>query len=201
MKVCTFMLSNVKSFKWLIYKILTAIICLFWGVLIVLNMNTCITKKYVYPLKNKETVFHFADMYGLERALVLSVIKVESDFDKNAESRAGALGLMQITPDTAKYIASLQGITTYDLKDARTNVNFGCFYIKYLMQRFKNVNTAMVAYNAGEGNVSLWLNNSEYSDDKITLKKIPFPESREYINKINKTFVKYKKLYGNILDK
>ena len=201
MKVCAFMLSNFKSFKWLIYKILTAIICLFWGVLIVLNMNTCITKKYVYPLKNKETVFYFADMYGLERALVLSVIKVESDFDKNAESHAGALGLMQITPDTAKYIASLQGITTYDLKDARTNVNFGCFYIKYLMQRFKNVNTAMVAYNAGEGNVSLWLNNSEYSDDKITLKKIPFSESREYINKINKTFVKYKKLYGNILDK
>ncbi len=192
---------NNKSFKWIIYKILTVILCLFWGVFALLGMNTCVAKKYLYPLKDKQIVFEYADMYGLERALVFSIIKVESSFDANAKSSAGALGLMQITPDTAEYIAFLQGIKNYDLKNKRTNVNFGCFYIKYLMQKFKDKQTAIVAYNAGEGNVSLWLNNPEYSNDKITLKKIPFPESREYVKKINQTFAKYKKLYGNILDK
>ncbi|MBQ8426756.1 MAG: lytic transglycosylase domain-containing protein, partial [Clostridia bacterium] len=169
--------------KKILYKILTVLLCAFWGFYALLGMANCVAKKYLYPLKNQQTVFEFADVYGLERALVFAVIKVESGFDENAESRAGAIGLMQITPDTAKYIADLQGIEKYDLKDQRTNVNFGCFYIKYLMQKFKNADTAMVAYNAGEGNVSLWLMNPEYSDDRITLKYIPFPESREYIKK------------------
>lgn len=189
------------SYKKIILKILTVILCTFWGFFTLLGISNCVAKAYLYPLKHKQTVFEIADVYGLDRTLIFAVIKVESGFDEKAESRAGAIGLMQITPVTAKYIANLQGIENYDLKDERTNVNFGCFYIKYLMQKFKNPDTAMVAYNAGEGNVSLWLMNPDYSSDGITLKFIPFRESREYIKKIKETFAKYKKLYGNILDK
>lgn len=195
------MLKSKRSFKWILYKVLTILLCLFWGVFTLFGMSNCVARTYLYPLKNRQTVFEFADIYGLERALVFAVIKVESGFDENAESHAGAIGLMQITPETAEYIANLQGIEKYDLRDQRTNVNFGCFYIKYLMQKFKNTETAIIAYNAGEGNVSLWLNNPEYSNDKSTLKVIPFKETCEYIKKIKETFVKYKKLYGNILDK
>lgn len=195
------MLKTKKSLKFILYKVLTVILCAFWGFFAVLGIANCVSKAYLYPLKNKQNVFEFADLYGIERALIFAVIKVESGFDTNAQSKAGAIGLMQITPYTAKYIADLQGIEKYDLKDERTNINFGCFYIKYLMNKFKNTDTAIIAYNAGEGNVSLWLNNSEYSEDRITLKKIPFTESREYIKKIKETFAKYKKLYGNILDK
>lgn len=189
------------SFKKFLYKAIWIILCVCWGFFIVLGMTNCVTKTYLYPLKYKEIVFEFADAYGIDRALVFSVIKVESGFNKDAESNSGAIGLMQITPNTAKYLASLQDIEEYDLKDERTNIHFGCYYLKYLTNKFENQDTAIVAYNAGEGNVSLWLNNSNYSDDKITLKNIPFPESREYIKKIKKTFTKYKNLYGNILDK
>lgn len=195
------MFNVKKSMKSVLYKSLTIILCVFWGIFALIGMANCVNKAYFYPLKHKQIVLEYADIYSLDRALIFAVIKVESGFNPNAKSSAGAIGLMQITPDTANYIASMQGIKTYDLTDARTNVNFGCFYIKYLMNKFINPETAMVAYNAGEGNVYFWLNNPDYSEDKITLKNIPFPESREYIKKIRQTFAKYKKLYGNILDK
>ncbi len=158
-------------------------------------------KKYVYPLKYKELVFEYADYYGLERALVFAMIKTESSFDPNAVSRAGAVGLMQITNKTGKYIAQKLGVEKYDLKNDNDNINFGCYYIKYLYIRFKNMDTALVAYNAGEGNVTLWLMDNKLSKDGKTLNNIPFEESREYLNKIHKNFEKYKKLYNKILDK
>ena len=195
------MLFNLrnKSFKYILYKILTVILCVFWSALLLLNFAQCTAKSYIYPLKFKQMVFELSDKYGLERALIFSIIKVESGFDGKATSPAGAIGLMQITPNTAKYIAKLQGIEEYDLTSPNTNIAFGCFYVKYLIVKFDDLNTALVAYNAGEGNVALWLNNPKYSSDKKTLKYIPFKESREYVEKINETFIKYKKLYGNIL--
>ena len=108
---------------------------------------------------------------------------------------------MQITDKTAEYIAKKLGIEYYDVFNVDTNVNFGCFYLKYLYNRFNNMKTALVAYNAGEGNVALWLMDKSLSDDGKTLKEIPFLESREYLNKIEQNFAKYKKLYINILDK
>lgn len=195
------MYGNRNIAQRVFYRFLRIFLSLFWLAFIIIGVTNCVAKTYLYPLKYKELIVETADVYGLEQALVFAIVNVESGFDKNAESRAGAIGLMQITPETAKYIADLQGITKYDLKNERTNVNFGCFYLKYLLQRFHNLDTSIVAYNAGEGNVRLWLNNPTYSDDKITLKFIPFSESREYIKKIKETFTKYKKLYGNILDK
>ena len=195
------MIKKRISFQKIMYKVLTVLLCVFWLFFAVLGLYNYMERAHLYPLKYKDLVFEYSELYNLDKALIFSVIKVESGFNDNAESKAGALGLMQITPKTAEYIASLQGVSEYDIKDTRTNIRFGCFYLNYLLKRFKNCETALVAYNAGEGNVSLWLNNPEYSENKITLKFIPFPESREYIKKINQTFTKYKKLYGNILDK
>ncbi|MBR1967913.1 MAG: lytic transglycosylase domain-containing protein [Clostridia bacterium] len=191
---------NGKFFKKL-YKILTVFLAVCWVSMGVAIFGRVVLRSYFYPVRYKEEVFEYADYYGLERALVFSVIKVESGFNEDAKSHAGAVGLMQITEDTGAYIASKLGVENYNLTDVKTNINFGCYYIKYLFLRFKDMNTALIAYNAGEGNVSLWLMNNEYSDDKITLKSIPFNETRDYIKKINENFSKYKKLYGNILDK
>ena len=191
---------NGKFFKKL-YKILTVFLAVCWVAMGIAILGRVVLRSYFYPVRYKEEVFEYADYYGLERALVFSVIKVESGFNEDAKSHAGAVGLMQITEDTGAYIASKLGVENYNLTDVKTNINFGCYYIKYLFLRFKDMNTALIAYNAGEGNVSLWLMNNEYSDDKITLKSIPFNETRDYIKKINENFSKYKKLYGNILDK
>lgn len=146
-------------------------------------------------------MFNYADYYGISRALVFAIIKTESSFNENAVSKKGAKGLMQITDSTAKFIAQKLGAENYDIFDVETNINFGCFYFKYLMNKFENTNLAIVAYNAGEGNVSLWLENKELSSDGKSLDNIPFKETREYLEKTNKHFNNYKKLYGKLLDK
>lgn len=173
----------------------------FWGFLAVGLTVNYVEKNYIYPLGYKQIVIECSDYYGLDRGLVFSVIKTESNFKSNAESQAGAIGLMQITPKTADYIAQMLKISDYDLLDAYTNVWFGCYYLKYLLNKFNLLNVALCAYNAGEGNVALWLNNQDYSTDKINLSVIPFKETKEYVAKILKTYKKYSELYGNILDK
>ena len=184
-----------------LYRILTVILSIYWGVFGFGLASNCLSRVYLYPIKYKEHVLKNAQVYGLDSTLIFSIIHVESRFDKDALSSAGAIGLMQITSETGNYIAKMQGIDNYNLTEPQTNIAFGCYYLKYLLLKFEVLNTALCAYNAGEGNVSAWLNVSKYSTDKKTLNFIPFPETREYINKIQKTFTKYKKLYGNILDK
>ena len=184
----------------LLYKVLGVFIAILFTAISVLAVYCHLIKKR-YPLGYKEYVFCYADEYGLERALVFSVIKTESDFNKDAVSNKGAIGLMQIKVQTAKYIASKLGVKEFDLYSAKTNVQFGCYYLRYLIDRFKNVETALVAYNAGEGRVSEWLKNEEYSSDETNLKVVPYSESKNYLRKIKKSFAKYEKLYGKILDK
>lgn len=184
-----------------LYKFLSVFLAINMLLLFTMVFSNFISKKYFYPLKYKDAVIEYADYYGIDRALIFAVIKTESSFDEKALSKAGAIGLMQITQKTGEYIAFKLGIKTYNLIDIRTNINFGCYYIKYLFIKFDNMQTALVAYNAGEGNVSLWLADSKFSSDGKTLNDIPYKESKEYIKKINKNFTKYKKLYKKILDK
>ncbi len=184
-----------------VYRILTVILILFWSVLSSIVLLSGTFQRYLYPITYKEEVLEFSDKYGVDKYLVFAVIKVESGFDKNANSDKNAKGLMQITEKTARYIADNLKIEEFDLFDAKTNVEFGCWYLKYLINKFTDIDTAICAYNAGEGNVNKWLSNTQYSDDKIRLQNIPFGETREYLKKIRKTFSKYQKIYENLLDK
>lgn len=195
------MLNKRFIFLKLLNIVTLIIFVCFWGFLAVGLTVNYVEKNYIYPLGYKQIVIECSDYYGLDRGLVFSVIKTESNFKSNAESQAGAIGLMQITPKTADYIAEMLKISDYDLLDAYTNVWFGCYYLKYLLNKFNLLNVALCAYNAGEGNVALWLNNQDYSTDKINLSVIPFKETKEYVAKILKTYKKYSELYGNILDK
>ena len=188
---------SLKAF----YKIILTLFVILGVCISIFILSNLYLKKVVYPLQYKEQVFKYADNYGLDRALVFSVIKTESSFDKNAISSAGAIGLMQITNSTAKYIAENLGEKDFELTDPETNIKFGCYYLKYLYYRFSDMETALVAYNAGEGNVIKWLKDKNFSDDGKRLKNIPFKESREYITKIKENAKKYNKLYNKILDK
>ena len=193
-----------KTLSKILYKCLVGFLFFCWITFSLFSLSRCYQIKYVYPLKYKETVIKYADYYGLDRALVFAVINTESSFDVNAKSKAGAMGLMQLTKKTADYIAQNLGAEKYkhyDIFNIETNINFGCYYIKYLYTKFKDMDTALIAYNAGEGNVSIWLTDKKYSEDGKILKTTPFRESNEYIIKIHKNFEKYKKLYKKILDK
>ena len=190
--------------KWLIFSkiifkillVLLAVICLFVAIA---SVFICLLKKQ-YPITYKEQVFKYSREFSLESTIVFATIKVESNFNPKAVSNKGAVGLMQIMPSTAKFIAQKLGEEEYDLFNEETNIRFGCYYLSYLITKFKNIETAIVAYNAGEGNVRYWLTCPDYSKDGKNLYKVPFLESANYLTKMQKSLAKYTKLYGKILD-
>lgn len=157
-------------------------------------------KKYVFPYKYQEYIEKYSEEYDLDPLLVLAVMKAESGFDKDSTSNKGAKGLMQIMDSTGNWIAGEIGVQyfmPYMLYDAETNIKFGCWYLKNLNTQFSDLNTALAAYNAGSGNVTEWLADNEYSDDGVTLKYIPFNETKKYVDKINVNYKIYQYLYGD----
>lgn len=147
-----------------------------------------------YPLKYKDIIYKHCKNYSLDEAMIFSIIRTESTFNPDAVSNAGAIGLMQLMPATAAMVAqelNIEGFTTNMLYDPDVNIKIGVHYFDSMLKKFKNIYTALAAYNAGEGNVSSWLNNPEYSDDGVTLKYIPFKETQGYIKKIKKNYRVY----------
>ncbi len=130
---------------------------------------------------------------GLPVSLVYSVIKAESNFQEDALSPVGAVGLMQLMPATAQFICDLEGIEyrVERLKEGEYNLRLGCAYLRYLFSRFSVEETVLAAYNAGEGVVSLWLKREEFSNDGRTLNVIPYEETSAYVKKIKK----FRKIY------
>ena len=103
--MCAFFMVKNK-FLYAVNTAMILIFILFLGVMAFIFGFHYIEKNYIYPLEHKRIVFECADYYGLDRALVFAIIKTESSFSKDAESHAGAIGLMQITPRTGEYIAT-----------------------------------------------------------------------------------------------
>lgn len=148
-----------------------------------------------YPIKFKNEIKKFSDKYSVSSYIVASVINVESSYNEKALSNKGAIGLMQILPSTGEWLAkkiSIDNFSTQMLYDPALNIEIGTFYLKYLLNKFSNLNTALCAYNAGEGVVSNWLSDKNYSQDGKTLIKIPYKETNLYIEKLQKNFNFYK---------
>lgn len=156
-------------------------------------------EKLFYQREFTEYVAKYSNEFDVPEALVYAVIRTESNFDPEARSSVGAIGLMQLMPDTLDWLARPldEEAPTGEITDPETNIKYGTYYLRHLYDRFGNWDTAIAAYNAGHGRVALWLKNSEYSDDGITLKKIPFEETRNYVNKVTGNYNTYKKLYYN----
>lgn len=129
---------------------------------------------------------------GVEEGLVFAVMKAESGFRESAVSEAGAVGLMQLLPATADFVCRKNGLSFVPerLSEGSYNVRLGCLYLRYLLERFPE-ETALAAYNAGEGTVTKWLKNSEFTDDGVSLSRIPYPETARYVKKVEK----YRKNY------
>jgi soluble lytic murein transglycosylase len=135
----------------------------------------------------------YAEKYSLDASLLYAVIESESDFDEKAVSSAGALGLMQIMPETFEWISRQYGDTPGDIFNPRQNIEAGCRYLVYLYKRFGETSTVLAAYNAGEGTVLRWLKTPEYSENGRTLVNIPYPETKSYVNKVLRSMEMYKK--------
>lgn len=147
---------------------------------------------YLYPLDYETEIKLYADEYDVDPVLVASMINVESRFSPKKVSHKGAIGLMQLMPSTAEEIAKKLNRTYYDLFDPATNIEFGCYYLKYLTTQVGSELTVLLAsYNAGFNNVNDWLTNKDYSDNGVTLIKTPYKETNDYIDKVNQNYKIY----------
>ena len=106
---------------------------------------------------------------------------------------------MQVMPDTGRWIASQVGLVDFDdnmLFDPEVNIMLGVWYISSLMKEFNSeLPLALAAYNAGKGNVSVWLREGRWSGKAEDIDSIPFPETRGYIERVIKTHWWYSLLY------
>ncbi|WP_052400369.1 dephospho-CoA kinase [Parvimonas micra] len=185
--------KKMKMWKKILITIITVlIICkaLFLGAVYYGGKN--------YPINYIEEIQKYSNEYGVDPKVVLAIMRVESNFKSDAVSKVNAKGLMQVLPDTAKHVAKLLNVNvnSVDLNDPETNVKFGTYYLKYLMQNFSNMDTVYAAYNGGIGNVNTWLKDSKYSNDGVSLYNIPSAETKNYVNKVNKALKAYEILYG-----
>lgn len=149
-----------------------------------------------HPRDYREYVEKYAEMYKVPQAVCYSVIKCESGFDSTAVSSAGAIGLMQIMPDTFDYLCSLVGEEheTGLLYEPQTNIRFGVFYLSVLYERFGKWETAFAAYNCGPSRVAEWI-ESGMVDDGGNLTEIPIAETANYVERVTAAIEKYEKLY------
>ena len=157
---------------------------------------TAVTR-WVYRTPYSAQVERCSAQYGVEPCFVYAVMKAESGFDRRAKSAKGAVGLMQITPPTGRYIAGKLGreFCEEDLYDPCVNIEFGTWYLGYLLGKF-GAREAIAAYNAGEGKVREWLRDPGCSADGVNLSAIPFPETERYVRKVEKNIAKYRKYHG-----
>lgn len=152
--------------------------------------------KALYPKDYSEYVEKYSKMYDVDEDLVYAMIKEESNFDQNANSHKDAIGLMQLVQETADEVGNEIGIEDVDLTDPEINIEIGTKYISDLIKRYDgNIEFAIVAYNAGIGNVDRWLTENILEEDGSNLEEIPFKETNMYIRKVLRTYELYKRLY------
>lgn len=153
----------------------------------------------LYPLEYKEAILEYSREFNLSPTLVASIINTESSFNRNAESKAGAKGLMQLKIETAKEIALKLNVENFqdgNIFDENLNIRFGCFYLRYLLDYYNgDLTLSLCSYNAGMGTVNEWISNEQYFENG-NLKKIPYKETENYLVKVKNGEKIYRYLYG-----
>ena len=171
--------------------ILSALFLLAWGYKALM--------KVIYPVKYAEIVSRASKKHGVEEELIYAIIKAESGFDIDAQSKAGACGLMQITPATFEwlqlYTKSIKKMSDIHLNDPEVNINYGTMFISMLRKKYSSDDLVLSAYNAGPTTIERWLKDEEISKGGEELSKIPYRETREYVKRVKQIEKIYKKLY------
>jgi soluble lytic murein transglycosylase len=146
-----------------------------------------------YPLRYSAVVRGHAAHYHLNPALLAAVIEQESKFNADARSSTGAIGLMQLQPATAKGIALRTGGSRFvlsDLTNPEINVRYGAWYLRHLLDKYRDERTALAAYNAGQENVDRWRRAHE---------GVQFPETRAYVDRVERLKSIYRRAYKSEL--
>lgn len=153
--------------------------------------------KLNYPLIYEDQVSKSSLEYKLDKYLIYAVIKRESGFYPYAKSKKEAKGLMQISDMTWKW--AFDELKTIDMNPfiVKENIDVGSWYLSKLIHQYDNIQIALLAYNAGSGNVDQWINEGRLTGSDYTKWDIPFKESERYIDKVTEYYAEYKKIYGD----
>jgi soluble lytic murein transglycosylase len=172
------------------------------AILVVFGPLQHAVREITLPLRHEDIIRQQADRKGVDAALLAGVIYQESKF-RDQTSRAGARGLMQITPNTAAFIAKRTGGVRFQQEDLATpqiNISYGAYYLRYLIGHYEgNKELAVAAYNAGLANVDRWVAKAGGPGAFDTVKDIPFPETREYVRGVEGKQQDYRDNYGDEL--
>ncbi|HHW06408.1 MAG TPA: lytic transglycosylase domain-containing protein [Clostridia bacterium] len=155
--------------------------------------------RLLYPLPYRDTVFAQAEAVNIDPYLAMAVIRVESKFRPQAQSVRGARGLMQLMPDTARWVAQQIGEEYHPdlLFDVEYNTKIGCWYLAKLLEDFGgSLPLALAAYNGGPNNVRQWLSEGIWNGEAENLHQIPFPETRDFVEKVMEGYESYRRIYG-----
>ena len=154
------------------------------------------------PLSYADVIRQQADEKHLDPALIAGVIYAETKFQPR-DSSAGAVGPMQIMPETASFLARRSGATTFttsDLNTPQVNIAYGSYYLRYLLNEYHgDLTLALAAYNGGESNVDRWVADARAHGRTLTVNDIPFPETRAYVARVLRARDQYRRKYASQL--
>lgn len=164
--------------------------------------------RIIYPIHYQEQIQQYAETYAVDPMMVAAIIRVESNFKPQKTSVKNARGLMQIIPSTANWLIELKQLQSIDeeaLLQEDMNIQIGTLYLSVLEQQFQaqlqnvskddEVALLAAAYNAGPGNVSVWLKEGIWNGKSDQVSEIPFGETRHYVRRIMYYYYKYKDFY------
>lgn len=187
---------GARFFRW--YRTIPLLLL---GIVLALSLGLnalprSLVRELLFPVEHATEINSSAARHGVDPYLAAAVIKCESDWNESARSDAGAVGLMQLMPETAESIASMGLVDTSaydpnDLTDAATNIEYGCAYLGYLAGQFGSQDEVIAAYNAGLGSVQSW----ESEGTGSIADNILYPETRFYLQRVNDAYTHYVQLY------
>ena len=190
---------NARFFRW--YRVLPLLLVAF-SLALSLGIDylpTNLVRSLFFPVSYAERIDDASERHGVDPHLVAAIIRCESGWNENAQSDVGAIGLMQVMPDTAQTIAGMGLVDTnhYDpqnLTDPATNIEYGTALVAYLQSQLSSTDEVIAAYNAGIGTVQGWLQNTSAAsiEDAIT-----YPETRHYLNHVREAMRQYEQFYPN----
>ena len=180
-------------------KVLFLVIIALIIIILVLFKNQLLT--IIYPRTYDEIIKVYAKKYNVDENLILAIIKTESNFDNKVQSHKGAIGLMQLMEQTASEIAPKVGleIEQNDMKnkllEEEININIGTKYLSELIEKYNNTELALVAYNAGTGNLNKWIEEGVINSNGSNIEKVPFKETNKYVRTILRDYRIYQEIY------
>lgn len=172
-----------------------SLLCILFLLIALIGLK--ILLQWSFPLYFSQIIVYYGAETEVDPFLLAAVIQVESGFRPEAVSSKGAVGLMQIMPDTALWLGEKQGVEAsyQELIKPDSNIRLGSFYLAYLLEEFPTREAALAAYNGGPNNVRRWLKEGMWDGSWREVQRIPFPETQSYVRKVIVTSHLFRYLY------